>query len=66
MTAVLAPDLPETVPRPTAGSATELPPASRSWLSALPRPADVAAGVGWLGEWIGHASLEPARVILRR
>jgi hypothetical protein len=39
--------------------------AGRSWLGALPRPADVATSVGWLGEWIGHASLEPARVILR-
>lgn len=63
MTAVLAPDLPVTE---WSSSCEEPASAGRSWLSALPRPADLAAGVGWLGEWLGHASLEPARVILRR
>lgn len=62
MTAALAPDLPMTVP---ADPVAEAPPA-RSWTAALPRPANLATAVGQLGEWLGHASLEPARVILRR
>jgi len=67
MTAVLAPEPPVVAPPaavPEEASRNRASPGS--WCGALPRPADVAAGVGWLGEWLGHASLEPSRVILRR
>ena len=36
------------------------------WLRTLPRPADVAAAAGAAGEWLGYATLEPARVVLGR
>lgn len=36
------------------------------WLRALPRPTDVAAAAGAAGEWLGHATLDPARVVLGR
>ena len=67
MTAVLAPEMPVgSSPGPALAVVPEAPSATSSWLEALPRPADLTAAVGWVGEWLGHASLEPARVVLRR
>ncbi|MEJ2862869.1 hypothetical protein [Actinomycetospora flava] len=36
------------------------------WLRTLPRPADLASAAGAAGEWLGHATLDPARVVLGR
>ena len=36
------------------------------WLRALPAPGDVAGLAGAAGEWLGHATLDPARVVLCR
>lgn len=38
----------------------------RGWVRALPAPGDVAAVAGAAGEWLGHATLDPARVLLGR
>ncbi|MEJ2888896.1 hypothetical protein [Actinomycetospora aeridis] len=38
----------------------------QAWVRALPSPTDVAAAAGAAGEWLGHATLDPARVLLGR
>jgi hypothetical protein len=38
---------------------------ARGWVRALPRAGDLAGATGALGEWLGHASLDPARVLGR-
>lgn len=65
MTALLAPERPPATPPEEAPVPTGTP-LLRSWLRALPRPADLAALMGAAGEWLGHASLEPALVVLGR
>ncbi|GAA4885120.1 hypothetical protein [Actinomycetospora straminea] len=64
MTALVAPVTP--VPGDPPSRFAGLVATVRGWVRALPAPGDVAAVAGAAGEWLGHATLDPARVLLGR
>ncbi|GAA4933316.1 hypothetical protein EV188_103635 [Actinomycetospora succinea] len=67
MTAALAPLslVPPPVDPPTSRVSDVLATLT-GWLRALPGPGDLASFAGTAGEWLGHATLDPARVVLGR